>query len=286
MILVTGSAGVTCRAVIAALAARGAAARAFVSREGSRDRVLAAGAREAVVGDLRRAQDVRRAMHGVRAVYHVCPNMSDEEIGIGANAIAAARGARVGRFVYHSVVAPQIEAMPHHWDKLRVEALLIGSGLDYTILQPAVYMQNLAFQWRDVSERGEYPQPYSPGARLTLVDVHDLAAAAARVLTEPGWEHGTFELASADTLDRHAMCATIAGVIGRPVRATTVALADWRRATAPRLGQAATDRLEAMFRYYDRHGLAAGSPRALSSMLGRPPTGFADFVERFARTSD
>jgi NAD(P)H dehydrogenase (quinone) len=280
MILVTGAAGITGLALVHALAARGARVRGFVSRERSRERVLAARATEAVVGDLRDPANVRAAMRGAAAVYHICPNMSDAEVAIGTNIIAAAQAEGVSRFVYHSVIAPQIEAMPHHRDKLHVEALLIESGLAYTVLQPAVYMQNLAHQWRDVVERGEYPQPFSADARLTLVDVDDVAEAAARVLTEPGWEHGTFELASADSLNRHEMCAILAEALGRPVKPVTLALADWRRATEPRLGKPATDRLEAMFAHYDRHALVAGNPRSLGALLGRAPTPFRDFVRR------
>lgn len=280
MIVVTGAAGLTGLAVIRALASRVARARGLVSREGSRERVLAAGAREAVVGNLCEPASVRAAMRGAAAVYHICPNMSDMEIAIGANVIAATQAEGVSRFVYHSVIAPQIEAMPHHWDKLRVEALLVESGLAYTILQPAVYMQNLAFQWREIVERGEYPQPFAADARLTLVDVDDVGEAAARVLTEPGWENGAFELSSADSLTRHEMCAILAEALGRPVKPITIALADWRRTAEPRLGKHATDRLEAMFAYYDRHGLAAGNPRALAALLGRAPTRFRDVVRR------
>lgn len=280
MVLVTGAAGVTGRAVIHALAARGVRARGLVSREGSREPVVAAGAAEAAVGDLRDPASVRAALRGAAAVYHICPNMSEAEIAIGANVIAAARAEGVWRVVYHSVIAPQIEALPHHWDKLRVEAMLIESGLAYTILQPAVYMQNLAFQWREIVERGQYAQPFSADARLTLVDVDDVAEAAARVLTEPGWENGTFELASADSLTRREMCAVLAEALGRPVRPVTLTPGDWRKATEPRLGKAATDRLEAMFAYYDRHGLAAGNPRALTALLGRAPARFRDFVRR------
>ena len=63
------------------------------------------------------------------SVYHVCPNVSPDEIAIGRVSIAAARSAGVEHFVYHSVLHPQTEAMPHHWLKLRVEEALITSGL-------------------------------------------------------------------------------------------------------------------------------------------------------------
>ncbi len=51
MILVTGAAGKTGRAVTAALAARGEQVRALVHRQRQAASVLAAGAKEVVVGD-------------------------------------------------------------------------------------------------------------------------------------------------------------------------------------------------------------------------------------------
>ncbi len=284
MILVTGAAGVTGLAVIRALAALGAPARALVHRHASEEKVRAAGAAHIVVGDLRNAGDVERAMRGVEAVYHICPNMCDAEIPIGQNAIAAALGAHVERFVYHSVILPGVRAMPHHWDKARVEQMLAGSGLRYTVLQPAAYMQNVHFHWRAIMDSGVYPQPCSAYTRLTLVDLEDVAQAAALALTGPGWPGATFALAGPAALSRVEMARIIGEVIGRPVRASVVPIDEWRRATEPVLGLGATQRLAAMFEYYDRHGLEAGSPDALAMILGRAPTGFRAFVERIATT--
>ena len=62
-------------------------------------------------------------------------------------AIRAAQSAGVERFVYHSVLHPQVEIMAHHWQKMRVEEQLFESGLSFTILQPAAYMQNVLAGW-------------------------------------------------------------------------------------------------------------------------------------------
>ena len=86
---------------------------------------------------------IRFAMQGVRAVYHICPNMSPDEIAIGKLVIGEARKVQVEHFVYHSVLHPQTEKINHHWQKLQVEEMIFKSGLPFTILQPAPYMQNL-----------------------------------------------------------------------------------------------------------------------------------------------
>src|SRR5690606_35992671 len=104
------------------------------------------------------------ALAGVEAVYFIAPNMHPHEYDIACEWLAAAKTAGVSRFVYHSVLFPQIEAMPHHWQKLRVEEALIRSGLDFTILQPASYMQNILPDLDGMRQYGEYRVPYSVSA--------------------------------------------------------------------------------------------------------------------------
>src|SRR6185369_2935048 len=99
---------------------------------------------------------------------------------------AAATRLAVPRLVYHSVLHPQIEAMPHHWAKLRVEEMLFGSTLDATILQPTAYMQNSLAQWELMTREGVYRVPYPIETRLSLVDLDDVAEAAAQVLLDAG----------------------------------------------------------------------------------------------------
>ena len=79
MILVTGAAGKSGQAVIAALRRRGEVVRALVRREEQAATVLAIGASEVVIGDMREEDDMRRASTGARTIYHIPPNMSRHE---------------------------------------------------------------------------------------------------------------------------------------------------------------------------------------------------------------
>jgi uncharacterized protein YbjT (DUF2867 family) len=280
MILVTGAAGKTGRAVIRSLTAKGEAVRALVHRSEQIRSVEEVGAREVIAGDMRVPATVDQAAQGTRAVYHICPNMSPNEVTIGQVAIAAARSAGVEHFVYHSVLHPQVEAMPHHWQKLRVEEKLFESGLPYTILQPAVYMQNVLAHWDQIVEQGVYPVPYAVETRLGMVDLEDVAEAAAAVLTEPGHTGAVYELAGAEVLSQVEVATILSQQLGRPVRAKAVLLETWeRRARESGLGDYQVETLAKMFRYYERYGFW-GNPRVLSWLLGHPPTTFAAFVER------
>lgn len=280
MILVTGGAGKTGRAVIRALTAKGEAVRALVHCPEQVRSVEEMGAREVVVGDMRLQATMDQATQGIRAVYHICPNVSPDEVAIGQVAMAAARSAGVKHFVYHSVLHPQIEAMPHHWQKLRVEEQLFESGLSYTVLQPAAYMQNVLAHWDPIVEQGIYPVPYAVETRLGMVDLEDVAEAAAVVLTEPGHTGAVYELAGAEVLSQAEVATILSQQLGRPVRAEVVPLETWeRRARESGLGDYQVETLVKMFRYYERHGFW-GNPRVLGWLLGRAPTTFAAFIER------
>ena len=283
MILVTGAAGKTGRAVIQALKARGKAVRALVHRSEQVRLVEELGAQDVVIGDMRVQTTMDQATREVRAVYHICPNVSPYEIAIGRTAVAAARVAQVERFVYHSVLHPQTEAMPHHWQKLRVEEQLFESGLSYTILQPTVYMQNVLAHLDQIVKRGIYPVPYVAETRLSMVDLEDVAEVAAIVLTEPGHAGATYELCGAEVLSQTEIATILSQHVGRKVRVEVVSVEDWEaQARASGLGDYQIETLIKMFGYYERYGFR-GNPRVLCWLLGRDPITFAIFFERIVR---
>ncbi len=282
-ILVTGAAGKTGRAVLRALRDCEAPARALVRRREQEEVARAAGARDVMRGDLRDPQAMVQATAGAAAVYHIAPNMSPDEIEIGRTVLAAAHRAGVRRFVFHSVLHPQTEAMSHHWRKLRVEEQLLETGLPFTILQPAAYMQNVLAQRQRLLEEGSYSVPYDRATRIAMVDLVDVAEVAAKVLTEDGHLGATYELC-AENLTQDEVAAQLGEALGRPIRAVTVPLERWRaQARSSGLDEARCEALLTMFRFYQRHGFT-GNRNVLRWLLGREPTSFRDFASRAAQS--
>jgi len=278
MILITGAAGKTGRAIIRALVARGETVKALVRRS-----VDGLGAHELVIGDMRFHETFERAMTRVQSVYFICPNMSRDEVQMGRFALKAARAAGVEHFVYHSVLHPQAEAMPHHWKKLRVEEQLLESGLSFTILQPAAYMQNLLTHWSRILNEGVYPVPYGAEARLSLVDLEDVAQVAAMALTQSDHAGATYELAGTEPLSQTAIASILGRELGRGVQVDEISPEKWsREARHQGLGDYQVETLVNMFRYYDLFGLE-GNPNVLSWLLGRLPTSLTEFILRVER---
>ena len=280
MILITGAGGKTGEAITQALQRRDASVRALVRHNTQISQLKQCGAREVIVGDLRNPTDLQQACVDVQTLYHICPNMQPDEVTIAQNVIHAAQTQGVTRVVYHSVLHPQTEAMPHHWQKLRVEELLFQSGLDFTILQPAAYMQNILAGWQTIIESGVYRVPYAVATRLGMVDLANVAEAAARVLTEPDHSGAIYELAGPQILSQIEVAATLATELKRPVHAEAVDKASWEQsARKAGLSAYAIATLLKMFDYYERYGFG-GNPRILTDLLGRAPTSFAAFIQR------
>jgi uncharacterized protein YbjT (DUF2867 family) len=277
MILITGAGGKTGRALIRALS-KSERVCAFVHREEHVAVAKSLGAEKVIVGDLRDEAAIRSAMRGARAVYHVCPNMSPDEFVIGNLVIGEARRAEVEHFVFHSVLHPQTEKMTHHWHKLRVEEMIFESGLAFTILQPAPYMQNLLAGWQSIAEDGILRVPYSVHSKFSFIDLEDIAEAAKIVLTESDHSNAIYELAGTDPMSHTETAQIIRHVLKRDVLAEKEEIRDWR-IRAKGLSEYALESLIRMFEYYDQWGLE-GNPNVLRWLLKREPTSLESFVQR------
>jgi NAD(P)H dehydrogenase (quinone) len=279
MILVTGAAGKTGQAVLRALQANGAATRGLVRNAEQAAAVEALGA-SAAIGDLQDGAALKSAMRDASAIYLICPNVHPAEFEIAQATIKAAQQAGVERFVYHSVLYPQIEAMPHHWLKLCVEEQLITSGLDFTVLQPASYMQNMLPYLNAIRENGEYRVPYSVSSTFSPVDLNDVAQVAAAVLSSSHHSGAIYQLAGPQELNSSEMATAVGTALNLPAKAVRQSLEDWQGAArANGAGAYAVDTLTQMFEYYDAHGFSASS-FTLKALLGRAPTTFEEFLRR------
>jgi uncharacterized protein YbjT (DUF2867 family) len=279
MILITGAGGKTGQAVMRALAGRAAAVRAWVRCEEQAELARQLGASQVVWGDMADEAVLEQAMVGVRAVYLICPNMYPDELAIGERVIAAAQHHSIQHLVYHSVLHPQTQAMPHHWQKNQMEEKLFASGIPYTILQPTAYMQNILAGWQRIIGQGIFANPYPVNTRLSLVNLHDVAEVVARVLTEPGHLYATYELVGTRPHTQTEVANILSQQVGHPVQAQATSLAEWQ-ATTSNLSPYALDTLLKMFHYYGRYGLE-GNPTVLTLLLSRPPTSLEEFIHRF-----
>ncbi len=270
-VVVTGAGGKTGRAVLRAVLLRDGVARAVV-RDARRVQDLDV---RAAVGDQRDPDRLTEILDGADAVYALAPNVSPDEVVMGRAVVDACRRAGVGRLVYHSVVHPQLTAMPHHADKGRVEELVVESGLDWTILQPNAYLQNLD-GYLDGLRAGRYRVPYASDRATAMVDVRDVAAVAASCLVDGTGVHATFELSGPEPVAPVDIARVAGELLGHDVVAERQDPDNWAIANA-HLDAETRRRLHAMFSHYDRHG-SPGDATVLTALLGRTPRNLRSYL--------
>lgn len=280
MILLTGATGKTGRAILKSLLLRGIPARVLVRSASQAGEFPRSEHLQVAVGDLRDRASLSAAIEGVESIYYICPNMTPDELEIGRTLLELSKEKKVQRFVYHSVLHPQVEAMPHHWQKMRMEELLFTSGLDFTILQPCAYMQNVLQYWNAIVNEGIYSVPYASSAHISIVDLEDVAEVAASVLAQPSHNGAIYELAGPQPLSQTEVAEVLTECLGRPVTAQYLDRDRWS-ANALKSGMNDYQRttLVKMFEYYDKFGLV-GNPTVLEALLHHPAATFSDFVKR------
>lgn len=219
MILVTGSTGTIGQAVVHALLGRAVPIRCL-TRGAERARSLLGSDVEVVVGALEDEASLRSAMAGVEEVFvlsPIHPNLARWE----GNVVAAAQTCGVGHIVKLSTAGVdwvgRAGPVPTLWALHRQsEEQIEQSGLRFTHLRPDACMQNI-LMFAAAIATGVYPAPTGEGRRA-WVDVRDVAAVAAVVLTEPGHDNRSYELTGPEALSDDDVAANISTITGRGVK--------------------------------------------------------------------
>jgi uncharacterized protein YbjT (DUF2867 family) len=272
VIVVTAAGGPTGTAIIRALRARGLAVRAVVGSDRPRPELTGLGA-EVGIADLAEPASLAPLLEDADALYVMWPNFDPGEARGATELFAVARRVGVPRVVYHSVLRPQARSMPHHAGKDRVEEALDASELSWRVLQPCAYAENLDGQVAAAASTGILRSPWGLEQAQSLVDLRDVAEAAAVLLTAPGLDAGTFEAVGPEPLTAPRIAGLLTNHLGRPVTAVDAP----PTGPVPPLDDYPAACLRRMFDHYRAHGFT-GSSRVLEALLGRPVRTYADHL--------
>ena len=278
-VLTFGATGQYAGLVVPALLARGLQVRAVVHDPAKASRVASAGAAEIVQADLRDLASMRAALDGVDGVFLIIPAFAPDTSELGTSLVAAAHEAGVRRVVFSGVYHPSLSRV-NHADTRPIEEALYRLDLEFTVLQPAMYMQGLTSGWTSATQDGVFAMPYSKNSAMTFVDYRDVAEVAAIAFSSDDLVNGTFELASAGTYTRPEIAAVMSRYAGREVTAVDV---DAKAALEGMPPGFMRDGLAAMLNDYTVHGFHGGNDLVLRTLLGRVPRSLDDFFAELAR---
>jgi uncharacterized protein YbjT (DUF2867 family) len=277
-VLVTGATGSTGSALVELLRRRGVRVRAMVRSEAA-----AAGFADApvtpVIADFDDDAAVATALAGIDRAYLVTPSSERAQAQQERFAeLAVAAGVR------HLVKLSQFaadEASPVRFLRYHagVERRIRDLGIDATFLRPNLFMQGLLAMAGPIRDAGRIFAPIGE-ARISAVDVRDIAEVAAAALTESGHAGATYPITGPEAVTHAEIAAAIGAATGRPVTFMDVppdAFADQLRHVLP---EWQVEGLLEDYAHYARGEAAAVLP-TVAQVTGREPRTLAEFARDY-----
>jgi uncharacterized protein YbjT (DUF2867 family) len=150
--------------------------------------------------------------------------------------------------------------------------------VDWTVLRPTRFMTHTPFVWSSVLEHGLLIEAGGGGA-MTVIDPADIAAVAAKALTEDGHEGRIYELTSEDSFTAAELASRLSEALRRDIRIFEGDL-DALRAALIASG-APAEYAPLMAGYFAK--VSAGlwkTTDTAGTLLGRAPRAYAHWLER------
>lgn len=265
-ILITGARGSVARSLVHQLHAAGHQVRA-AGRAPSAVSVPADV--EVVHADLAHPDTLGRALDGIRAVF-----LYAEQGGLDGF-LAQARTAGV----QHLVLLSAAGADPASEDAItrvhgEAEQTVARAGIPWTFLRPGGFATNRLL-WADTIRASGVVREAFPDSQSALIHEADIAAVAARALTEPGHQGGTYTLTGPHSLTAREQAALIGEAINRPLQVEPQNLDDYRRTLSrwpPEIIEARIRRLAALV------GHPAPVTDTVREVTARPARTFAEWA--------
>ncbi|MGW5353933.1 NAD(P)H-binding protein [Streptomyces sp. NPDC004031] len=186
-----------------------------------RDRV------EVVTGSHGDPATVERAFDGADAVFWLVPpdaRLTPEQAwsGFTRPAAKALAGSGVGHVVGVSALGrgtPVAGSAGLVTASLAMDDLLAGSGAAYRALANPSFFENLLEEAESIRDRGLFTDAADPARRAPMVAVADIAAVAARLLTDRRWRgHADVPVLGPEDLSPDDLARVMTEQLGRPVR--------------------------------------------------------------------
>jgi uncharacterized protein YbjT (DUF2867 family) len=164
-------------------------------------------------GDLDNSASIDAAMQGVTSVVLVSPAVPAQELSV----IDSAARAGVGHVVKITSKASLDSPIARQRGQAEIEAGLIASGLNYTLLRNNFYMQNFLMLAPAIASTNSFGSSAGPG-QVGVIDARDVGAVAAEIVAAPAGHVGKTYLLTGPWLLSYAdVAATLYKVLGRPI---------------------------------------------------------------------
>ena len=225
MYAVIGATGNTGRAVVKELRGLGENPVCVVRNADKAREVLGADTKTAIA-ELDDRAGMQKALAGSKRVFIVTghnPKSAEQQI----NVIEAAKAAG-GEYIVkvsggRDVIGPNVESV-NGQAHYAIEEHLKTCGLQWCILSPGLFMQNILGQAASIKNDGKIVQPWPKDLAVALIDVRDTGALGARVLRDPGKHAGKMYVFSGVGTTFGDFANVIGEVLGKSITYVAITL--------------------------------------------------------------
>jgi NAD(P)H dehydrogenase (quinone) len=243
-----------------------------------------------VAADLTDRAAAARALEGVDALYLTPPESGDDPLSLERAVAETVIDAAVERGVSHVVMHTAVHADRGDTgarildNKTPLEKRLAASGLGYTILRPAWYLQNL-FGAKPYLDQGMFGMPWPADMAWAATDVEDVAEAAVRFLDRGPANRG-FDVHIPGGITAGAVCQAVESVTGRTVQYGEVPSSRAAVEGYP-ISETHKELYAELYDYFHATSYLGDPDRISEALPGFRPGGLEEFVGRelYARAS-
>ena len=234
--------------------------------------------------DYNESDTLREALKDVDKLFLLTPDVPNAP-DLASNVVSEAKKAGIRHIVKQSVMGADLEAdvgtmrLPR-----QVEDIIEQSGIPFTFLRPNEFMQNfINFHSPSIKGNNAFYIPLED-AKVSLVDVRDIAAIAVKSLIDEEDRHKnkTYLITGPEALSYHQVAEVLSNATGRKINYVNISdeeartamkeigMSDWLINTVLELSD------------YFRKGKASEVSPAIEEVTGRKPISFFQFANDYA----
>ncbi len=171
---------------------------------------------EWIEGSLNDLESLKSAIKGITSIYVAVP-VTENMVQLFNNLLVAASESQVD----HVVKLSGLGAEKNSTSKiLKCHSIsdqqLINSGIEYTILRPNSFFQNILLENTYINRRGYFSLPMADSSQ-SLVDLRDVGEAIAKAIISPRFRNKIFNITGPTAINYHEMAGLISDRLGKEI---------------------------------------------------------------------
>jgi uncharacterized protein YbjT (DUF2867 family) len=283
-ILVTGASGNVGSEVIKQLSRNGHAVhiKAAVHSIKNRKKMKDENNGEIVQIDYNKPETLATALKDVNKLFLVTPEVPNAP-ELASNLVIEAKKVGIRHIVKLSAIDADLKADVASLRLHRqAEKIIEESGIPYTFLRPGEFMQNF-INWDSpmIKKQGVFWRVGD--AKVSLVDVRDIAAVGMKTLTDNGKHNGkVYTITGPEALSYSQMADILSNTTGNKISYVNISEEETKRAMKDiGIGEWWIDTIIEVYEYYKR-GLQQQVFTTVEEVTGKKPITFAQFAKDYA----